>query len=44
MIGANGAEKIIEANLNDHQDRMFAKSVGSVQSLIDTLYTNKFFK
>ena len=44
MIGANGAEKIIEANLNDDQDRKFAKSVGSVKELIDALYANDFFK
>ncbi len=43
MIGANGAEKIIEANLNDDQDRKFAKSVGSVQELVDALYANKFY-
>lgn len=44
MIGANGAEKVIEANLNDDQDRKFAKSVGSVKQLIDALYTNKFYE
>jgi len=44
MIGANGAEKIIEANLNDDQDRKFALSVGSVRDLIDSLYTNGFYK
>jgi len=44
MIGANGAEKIIEANLNDDQDRKFAKSVGSVKQLIDALYINKFYE
>jgi len=43
MIGATGAEKVIEANLNDDQDRKFAKSVGSVVELIDALYTNKFY-
>ena len=43
MIGANGAEKIIEANLNDDQDRKFAKSVGSVRELIDALYKNGFY-
>jgi len=43
MIGANGAEKIIEANLNDDQDRKFAKSVGSVKQLIDALYENEFY-
>jgi malate dehydrogenase len=44
MIGANGAEKVIEANLNDDQDRKFAKSVGSVKELIDALYTNGFYE
>ena len=44
MIGANGAEKIIEANLNDDQDRKFAKSIGSVQELIDALYKNDFYQ
>ncbi len=44
MIGAAGAEKVIEANLNDDQDRKFAKSVGSVKQLIDALYTNKFYE
>ncbi|OPX27213.1 MAG: malate dehydrogenase [Campylobacteraceae bacterium 4484_166] len=44
MIGANGAEKIIEANLNDDQDRKFAKSVGSVKGLVSTLYANNFFE
>ena len=43
MIGANGAEKVIEANLNDDQDRKFAKSVGSVRGLVDALYTNGFY-
>ena len=44
MIGARGVEKVIEANLNDDQDRKFAKSVGSVKELIDTLYKNDFYK
>jgi malate dehydrogenase len=43
MIGANGAEKVIEANLNDEQDRKFAKSVGSVRQLINALYDNGFY-
>ncbi|MEA3314650.1 MAG: malate dehydrogenase [Campylobacterota bacterium] len=43
MIGANGAEKVIEANLNDDQDRKFAKSVGSVKQLVDALYDNNFY-
>jgi malate dehydrogenase len=44
MLGANGAEKIIEVTLNDNEKGMFAKSCASVQELIDTLNTNKFFK
>ena len=44
MLGARGAEKVIEANLNDDQDRKFAKSIGSVRQLVDALYKNNFFK
>ena len=44
MLGANGAEKVIEANLNDDQDRKFAKSVGSVKQLIEALYDNNFYE
>jgi len=44
MIGANGAEKIIEVTLNEKEEAQFAKSVSSVQTLIDTLNANKFFK
>ncbi|WP_373035312.1 malate dehydrogenase [Sulfurimonas sp.] len=43
MIGARGVEKVIEANLNDDQDRKFAKSIGSVKELIDALYENDFY-
>ncbi len=43
MLGANGAEKIIEVSLDDKEREMFAKSCASVQSLIDTLNTNNFF-
>jgi malate dehydrogenase len=43
MIGARGVEKVIEANLNNDQDRKFAKSVGSVKELIETLYKNNFY-
>ena len=43
MIGANGAEKVIEANLNDDQDRKFAKSVGSVRQLVEALYAKGFY-
>jgi len=44
MIGADGAEKIIEVTLDDKEKAQFAKSVSSVQSLIDTLNKNKFFE
>jgi malate dehydrogenase len=43
MLGANGAEKVIEANLNEEQAARFAKSVGSVQSLVDALNAHDFF-
>jgi malate dehydrogenase len=44
MLGANGAEKIIEVTLNDKETAMFSNSCASVQDLIDTLNKNKFFK
>lgn len=44
MLGANGAEKIIEVTLNDAEKEMFAASCASVQSLINTLNTNNFFQ
>ncbi|MDH5464301.1 MAG: malate dehydrogenase [Thiovulaceae bacterium] len=44
MIGANGAEKVIEVTLDDKEKEMFKNSVESVQSLIDTLDENKFFE
>ncbi len=44
MIGANGAEKIIEVTLDDKEKAMFAKSCASVQRLIDTLNDHHFFK
>lgn len=43
MLGATGAEKVIEANLNEDQASRFAKSVASVKDLIDALYTNNFY-
>ena len=43
MLGANGAEKVIEANLNKEQADRFEKSVASVQELVDALYKNNFF-
>lgn len=44
MIGANGAEKIIEITLDDSEKAMFKNSCDSVKSLIDTLNRNNFFK
>ncbi|MCK9372128.1 MAG: malate dehydrogenase [Sulfuricurvum sp.] len=44
MLGANGAEKIIEITLDDSEKEMFDKSCSSVQSLIDTLNSNNFFE
>ena len=43
MLGANGAEKIIEVTLNEKEQEMFANSCSSVQTLIDTLNANNFF-
>ncbi|OQX74531.1 MAG: malate dehydrogenase [Campylobacteraceae bacterium 4484_4] len=42
-LGANGVENIIEISLDEKQTRQFAKSVQSVQSLVDTLNKNNFF-
>ena len=44
MIGANGAEKIIEVTLDEKEKAMFAKSCASVQTLIDALNEHKFFE
>ncbi len=44
MLGANGAEKIIEITLDDSEKSMFKNSCDSVKSLIDTLNKNKFFE
>jgi malate dehydrogenase len=43
MLGANGAEKIIEITLNESEQAMFKNSCESVQDLINTLDKNKFF-
>jgi malate dehydrogenase len=43
MLGANGAEKIIEVTLDSKEKEMFKNSCASVQLLIDTLNKNKFF-
>ncbi len=44
MIGANGAEKIIEMTLNETQAKQFGKSVASVRDMIATLEDLKFFE
>jgi malate dehydrogenase len=44
MLGANGAEKIIEMTLNDSEKAMFKNSCASVQDLINTLKKNNFFE
>ena len=43
MLGASGAEKIIEVTLDDSEKEMFKNSCNSVRTLIDTLNKNKFF-
>jgi malate dehydrogenase len=42
-LGAKGVEKVIEVTLNQCEKKMFKRSVGSVQELIDTLYEKNFF-
>jgi malate dehydrogenase len=44
MIGAKGAEKVIEVNLKDDEKAAFARSVESVQSLVDKLEAANFFE
>jgi malate dehydrogenase len=44
MLGAKGAEKIIEVTLNEKEQEMFKNSCASVQELIDALNKNKFFE
>ncbi len=43
VLGANGAEKIFEVTLSENQKERFAKSVGSVQSMIDVLRDKHYF-
>ena len=43
MIGSNGAEKIIEMALKPLQVRKFAKSVSSVQEMVDVLQKMGFY-
>ncbi len=43
MIGANGAQQIIEMTLKTLQKTRFKNSVASVQEMVDALYANGFF-
>ena len=43
MIGAGGAEEVIEMHLKNLQVRKFANSVASVQEMVDKLYELNFF-
>jgi len=44
VLGANGIEKIVELPLNLSEQRLFANSVKSVDSLLEILYKNNFFE
>ena len=43
VLGANGVEEIVELPLNLSEQKLFAKSIDSVNSLLDTLRKNNFF-
>ena len=43
MIGAGGAEQVIEMTLKTLQKTRFKNSVASVQEMVDALYSNGFF-
>ena len=43
MIGADGAQKVIEMTLNDLQKTRFKNSVASVQDMVDSLCKTGFF-
>jgi malate dehydrogenase len=43
MLGANGAEKIIQMSLDESEKKMFEGSCNSVRTLIETLNKNNFF-
>ena len=43
MLGANGAEKIIQISLDEAEKKMFEGSCNSVKNLINTLNKNNFF-
>jgi malate dehydrogenase len=43
MIGAGGAEQVIEMTLKTLQKTRFKNSVASVKEMVDILYGNGFF-
>jgi malate dehydrogenase len=43
MIGAGGAEQVIEMALKPLQKTRFKNSVASVQEMVDALYARNFF-
>jgi len=43
VLGAGGAEKVFEVTLSEGQKKRFAKSVGSVKSMIDVLKEKNYF-
>ena len=44
MLGRDGVEKVIEVSLNETEKAQFARSVESVQTLIDVLRKNNYIK
>ena len=44
MIGAGGAEQVIQMALQPFQQERFANSVASVQEMVDKLYALNFFE
>jgi malate dehydrogenase len=44
MIGANGAEQVIEMTLKTLQKTRFKNSVAAVREMVDALYASGFFK
>ncbi len=44
MLGRDGVEKVIEVSLNETEKAQFARSVESVQTLIDVLRKNDYIK
>lgn len=44
VLGSNGIEEVVELPLNLHEQQQFAKSVASVNTLLETLRKQNFFK